>query len=60
MKRSIVGRVENASVLVRIYEIPECETMESCSYVDNCQISIEVLDNILNQADVELDRQLGE
>ncbi len=58
--RAVVRSLEDAAIPSRIYELPEGETMESCSFVDNCQISIEVLNNILDQADAELDRQLGE
>ena len=60
MIRGIVRHLQEASLPSKIYEIPEGETMESCSFVDECQISIEVLNNILDQADAELDRQLGE
>ncbi len=58
--RAVVQSLLDASIPFQIYELPEGETMESCSFVDNCQISIEVLNNILDQADAELDRQLGE
>ena len=58
--RGIVRQLQDASLPSRIYELPEGETMESCSFVDQCQISTEVLGNILDQADAELDRQLGE
>ena len=57
---SVVRSLEDAAIPIRIYELPEGETMESCSFVDNSQISVEVLNNILDQADAELDRQLGQ
>ena len=58
--RAVIGCLEDASVPSRIYEIPEGETMKSCSFADKCQISAEVLRSILDQADVELGRQMGE
>jgi hypothetical protein len=56
--RAIVACLENESVVFRIYEIPEGEKFAECAFVKNCQISSDVLKNILNQADAELDRQL--
>jgi len=58
--RAIVSCLTNTSIPSRIYELPEGETMETCAFVDKCLISTDVLENILSQADAELDRQLGE
>jgi hypothetical protein len=60
MIRAVVRSLEDAAIESRIYELREGETIESCTHVDNCRISVEVLNNILHQADVELDRQLGQ
>jgi len=60
MIRKIVACLKDDSVRERIYEIPEGETMESCSFAEDCQIDTEVLKSILDQADLERDRQLGE
>ena len=59
MLRRVIESIETLELSHRIYEIPEGETMDSCDVVDNCAITIEVLNNILNNADAELDRQLN-
>jgi len=57
MLRRVIESIETHKLAHRIYEIPEGETLDSCDFVDNCAITIEVLNNILNNADAELDRQ---
>lgn len=58
--RNVLYVIETNNMKHRIYELPEGETMDSCAFVDRCLVSIEVMRNILNQADAELDRQLNE
>jgi hypothetical protein len=52
--RAVLDCLIDMYLSFRIYEIPEGETMESYSFVDQCRISVEVLRNILNEADQEL------
>jgi len=56
--RAIVDCLDGASIPNRIYELPEGETMETHPHVSQCQIAIEVLKNILDQADLEADRPI--
>ncbi|RCS44019.1 hypothetical protein DTL42_17970 [Bremerella cremea] len=60
MLRAVMSCMLELSLGCRIYELPEGETMETCSFVDKCEITPTVLENILSEADAELDRQLGE
>lgn len=60
MLRGLLSCLDEMSLSSRIYEVPESEMMETCTFVDKCEISPSVLENILNEADAELDRQLGE
>ena len=60
MLRAVMACMDELSLGSRIYELPEGETMESCGFVDKCEITPTVLENILSEADAELDRQLGE
>lgn len=57
--RNVLTVLEANNAKHRIYEFPEGETIESCTFADRCLICIETMRNILNQADAELDRQLG-
>lgn len=54
--RSVMACVDDFSLNYRIYELPEGESTVD----DRHQIRIDVLRNILNEADAELRRQLGE
>ena len=60
MLRAVMSCMDEVSLGSRIYELPEGETMETCRFIDRCEITVTVLENILSQADAELDRQLGE
>ena len=60
MLRELLACLDELSLGSRIYELPEGETMETCTFVEKCEISPSVLENILNEADAELDRQMGE
>ena len=57
--RNVSTVLEANNAKHRIYEFPEGETIESCTFADRCLIGIDTMRNILNQADAELDRQLG-
>ena len=57
--RNVLTVLETNNAKHRIYEFPERETIESCTFADRCLVSIETMKNILKQADAELDRQLG-
>ncbi|WP_425396867.1 hypothetical protein [Aeoliella sp.] len=56
--RSVLRAIESGGMEYRIYELPEGETTESCTFVDRCLVSIETVRNILSEADTEMDRQL--
>ncbi|QDU80464.1 hypothetical protein Pla110_21940 [Polystyrenella longa] len=58
--RKVMATLGELSIDSRIYELPEGETIDTCTFLDKCQISTEVLANILNEADAEFDRQQGE
>lgn len=60
MLRGVLACVDDLSLGVRIYELPEGGTMETYASVEKCRISPTILENILNEADAERDRQLGE
>ncbi|QDT78577.1 hypothetical protein Mal35_20260 [Gimesia maris] len=60
MLRAVMSCMDELSLGSRIYELPENETMETCAFVDKCEITPTVLENILSEADEELDRQFGE
>ena len=58
--RAIVHCFDDHKIPIRTYELPENESMQSCLNVDSCEISKELLNNILAEADEELGRQLDE
>jgi hypothetical protein len=57
--RNVLTVLEIKDAKHRIYEFPEGESIESCKFADRCLVGIETIRSILNQADAELDRQLG-
>lgn len=59
MLRRVLETIEVGGIQSRIYELPEGETMESCTFVDRCLISMDVMRHILIQADEEFARQSG-
>ena len=57
--RAVLGCIDEFSLWNKIYELPEGSSMSTCTFVDKCEISPNVLRNILDEADAELARQLG-
>ena len=57
--RSVLNCINEFSLRSKIYELPEGQTMKTCSFVDKCEISSEVLLNILRSDEEERDRQLS-
>ena len=60
MLRSILNCIVEFSLRSKIYELPEGETMQKYSFGDKCEISSEVLLNILQADEEDRDRRLSE
>jgi len=60
MLRALMSCIREFSLASRIYELPEGETIETCTCVNRFEISPTVLENILSEADSELGEYHGE
>jgi len=58
--RNVLLVIEDGNLEHRIYELPEGRGIKTCDASPQCLIGVEVLRNILNEADAELNRQLDE
>lgn len=57
--RNIIGVIQRNNLNTNVFEIPSDQTYETSSSLKESLISLEILENILNSADEEMDRQLN-